>query len=113
MTRGLTLTLLLSLGACAHTEERMEERYPCQTPRSEILAKFGEPAKHVVLSEGTEYRHVRAYSDQVRRGTGTAPASCDVYHVLRGASFGFGMYEDYVFYTKEDAVLQARRHFLD
>jgi hypothetical protein len=100
------------MASCATREVPPEERYPANTPRSEILQMFGEPSKHVDLSARVEDKRLENVAEGVRRQTGTMPASCDIYHVLRGL-FGMGMYEDYVFYTTDDLVLQTRRRFLD
>ena len=108
--------MLMILGASCTSDgmrqELVDEMYPPDCQRIEIREAFGEPWKSgSVLDPKREGFAAWAIRD-LEANSGAVVASWDVYLRLRGW-FGLGLYGDYLFYTKDDVLIQARRRFLD
>lgn len=101
---------MLSCSSSDSRQETVDELYPPQAGRDEIVRRYGEPSRRVALSDPGADGFARRAAGDIESRTGVAPASYDLYHVIRD---WFGMYGDYVFYSKEERVIQASRRFLD
>jgi len=101
---------MLSCSSSGSRQETVDELYPPAAGRDEIVRRYGEPSRRVALSDPGVDGFARRAARDLESRTGIAPASYDLYHVIRN---WLGMYGDYVFYSKEEQVIQARRRFLD
>ena len=101
---------MLSCSSSGSRQETVDELYPPRAGRDEIVRRYGEPTRRVALFDPGADGFARRAARDIESRSGIAPASYDLYHVIRN---WFGMYGDYVFYSKEERVIQACRRFLD
>ena len=118
--------LLLGLSSCTPSQsslptqmrqDTLDEVYPPDCFRIDILEARGQPHGTGRVEEKTPTGYVAGAIRRIEKETGAVVARWDSYLTLRGglgSSFGaFGLYEDFLFYTKDDVLIRARRRFLD
>lgn len=127
MKNGIVVSLctIWSLIGCQNSQEDFHvkreqgllEIYPVGSPRNSLIERYGAPIETGVISADGKLNRFAAWCIQQIRSEGRDPVRYDAFTQLRlgaGASLGAaGMYEDYVFYDRDDRVLKACRMQLD
>lgn len=95
-----------------------DEAYPPGSLREEILGARGVPQESRDASEHSPSGYVAWAIRRAEADAGATVASWDFYLTPRrgglGSSLGaFGLWGDYLLYTKEGVLIRARRRFLD
>jgi len=114
---GLAL-LSASCGMPAqYRQDGVDELYPPDCHRLDILEARGAPYKSYPVSERHQDPFAAGSIRVIEADSGAVVAYWDYYLTLRGgwgSSLGaFGLFGDYLFYTKDDVLITARRRFLD
>jgi hypothetical protein len=111
---------LVSLSSCTPSQmrdERLDETYPPEAFRGDIVEEYGEPGESHRLAGERPAGFVAAAIRELERETGAVVASWDFYLTLRGGPASklgaFGLFGDFLFYDKNDVLIRARRRWLD
>ena len=113
MRRAPALLLILTASCTpigSHTQEFVDGIYPPDCYRIDIREAYGPPHQSGLVSDEKIPEYVAGSIRIIETESGAKVASWDYYMTLRG---WFGLYGDYLFYTKDDVLITARRRFLD
>lgn len=111
--RALLVLVLLSASCTpigSNRQEFVDGIYPPDCFRIDILEAYGTPHRTGSATDPGRDGFVAWAIRDIEAESGAKVASWDFYLTPRG---WFGLYGDYLFYTKGDVLIQARRRFLD
>jgi hypothetical protein len=112
--------IMVCTGSCTHSQTRdelVDEIYPPEALRADIVERYGEPMESHRPAEERPAGFAAAAIKELERESGAVVASWDFYMTLRGglaSKLGaFGLFGDYLFYDKDHVLIRARRRWLD
>jgi hypothetical protein len=113
MKRLLAAFIVMSCGCVASPQRwqaEVDASYPPDCIRLDILENRGNPMKTHPVSDRHEDKFADGSIRNIEANSGAVVAYWDYYLTPRG---WFGLWGDYLFYTKDDVLITARRRFLD
>ena len=93
-----------------YRQDGVDELYPPDCYRIDILEARGKPVETHPVSERHRDGFANASIRNIEADSGAVVAYWDYYMTIRN---WFGLWGDYLFYTKDDVLITARRRFLD